>query len=727
VKISVAYFPFNRPNFTSGSALKTLVLWALVLLGLSAPTLAETSATFSSPAVTARLISAQNNVAAGAATLSVGLDLELGEDWKTYWRSPGEVGIPPEIDWATSENVASVDFLWPAPKRFTAFGIENFGYADRVVFPLQIQLERPGEPVTLNASVSLLTCSIVCVPQDFDLTLSLGAGSGTGSGIDRPSAALIAKYVARVPVTEIDAGIDVAESNINTAKTILTVSLRGEAPFIDPDVFPELGAGNALGKPDIRLGDGGRWLWASLPILEVDEERLQDLVLTVTDGKAAAGGAKRAFTLTPEMTEVAPAPPFTLAQITRGLDQLTWIAIIAVLGGLILNVMPCVLPVLSIKLSSAVKHQGAEQRAIRGGFLAAAGGVMVFMWGLAAVLYILQQIGFTVGWGLQFQNPVFLALMFVALAVFSANMFGVFEFSMPVALQSRVARAGGSRGYGADFLTGMFGAVMATPCSAPFLGTAIAFALAGRGVDILIVFTSLGFGLALPYLVVAAAPRLVTYLPKPGRWMIALKLVLGALLVLTAVWLFWVLIGVAGLRSATVVAALTVALLLTLAWQHAPAAFRWGGVLVFAVLPLVAAGTLARDIPAAEMPVGKVAWVPFDRTQIARLVSEGQVVFVDVTADWCITCKANKALVIDREPVASRLNASGVTAMSADWTRPDPAISRYLESFNRYGIPFNVVYGPNAAEGIVLSEILASTAVIDALDQASGGAALAAK
>jgi len=686
-----------------------MALWVLTLGASVSASWAETSAAFSSPAVTARLISAQNGVTEGAQTISAGLDLTLGEGWKTYWRSPGEVGFAPEVDWSTSENVANVEFLWPAPERFTAFGIENFGYSKEVVFPLMLRLERPGEPFVLNTSVTLLTCSTVCVPQNFDLALSLGPKEG----IDQLSADRISRFVARVPVDENSADINTFAANLNADNTELTVSLRGNTPFGDPDVFPELGSGTALGKPDIRLGDGGRLLWASFPVLSLNETTLGDPVLTVTDGPG------RAFTLTTVFTDAPLVPPFTIAQIAPGIDQIAWIALIAVLGGLILNVMPCVLPVLSIKLSSAIKQSGRSQLAVRAGFLAAAAGVMVFMWALAAILFTLQRVGITVGWGLQFQNPVFLALMFVVLAVFSANLFGLFEISLPSAMQTRMARAGGTSGYGADFMTGIFGAVMATPCSAPFLGTAIAFALAGSGVDIVIVFTSLGIGLAAPYLVVAAAPQLVTMLPKPGPWMIGLKIFLGVLLVVTAAWLIWVLMGVAGPGSAMTVAALTVVLLVILAWHRAPAPLRTSGIIVFLALPLIAAGTLSQDAAPKAAEAEVINWVAFDRSKIAGLVSQGQIVFVDVTADWCLTCKANKALVLDREPVATRLNQVGVTSMQADWTRPDPAISRYLESFNRYGIPFNVVYGPGAPNGIALSEILSSAAVIEALDQAT--------
>lgn len=685
------------------------IIVVVAAVGLAAGAQSATSEMFKSPAVTARLIAAQDGVPQNGRTLSAGLHLQLGDGWKTYWRSPGEVGIPPTVDWTGSENVSEVEFLWPAPERFTAFGIENFGYHGEVVFPLRMQVARPGEAARLQAKISLLICSDICVPQDFDLSLELPAGGG----IDQQAADRIASFLERVPAEGDGIGVYRSLFHLDDKNTVLTVTLRSTTPFEDPDVFPELGAGAALGKPDIRLADKGRSLWAKLPVLLIGEASLDDPVLTVTDGP------DRAFTVTPDRAGEDLAPPFRAAAVAPGIETLVWIALVAFLGGLILNVMPCVLPVLSIKLSTVMKHGEQDRRTVRAGFLAAAGGALTFMWGLALILFLLQRAGVVVGWGLQFQNPLFLAAMVLLLSVFSANMLGGFEFSLPSGLQTRLANSGRGHGHAADFLTGMFGAVMATPCSAPFLGTAIAFALAGRGIDIFIVFTSLGIGLAVPYLLVAAVPGAMSLLPKPGRWMVALRFLLGSLLMATVAWLLWVMAGVAGTAAAAAVGGLALALAVALSVPRLPSVARWPIVAACAGLSLIAVPQLTKT-EATEVAVSSLSWMPFDRAEIARRVSRGEVVFVDVTADWCLTCKANKALVIERDPVLTALRAEGTVPMQADWTRPDETISRYLESFGRYGIPFNAVYGPGAPDGIVLSEILSGEAVIDALRSASG-------
>ncbi|AKO97427.1 Cytochrome c-type biogenesis protein DsbD, protein-disulfide reductase [Marinovum algicola DG 898] len=670
------------------------VLWTMLSLALPTAAAAATSDTYSSTALTARLITAEDGVAPEAGTLSAGLVLEMADGWKTYWRSPGEVGLPPELDWGASDNLASTELLFPAPTRFTAFDIENFGYGDAVTFPIQVALESPGQPARLATQVRLLVCKDICIPEDFTLTLDLPQGTG----IDTAAAETLADALARVPAEEAASGLEIEAAHLSD--TALTFAVRHANGFRTPDVFPELDEA-IFGKPDLRLDSDRTRLWAEVPLLYPLDDAPEALRLTVTDGSYAG-------TISAELggsTPPAPSPG-------RGLVAM---ALIAVLGGLILNVMPCVLPVLSIKLAAAVRKSDQGRARVRAGFLLSAAGVLTFFWALAAVTWGLQTMGHAVGWGLQFQSPVFLSTMIVILVLFAANLFGLFELSLPAALQTRLSVAGGSGRLG-DFTTGAFAAVLATPCSAPFLGTAVAYAMSGGGREIAVIFTALGFGLALPYLAVAAFPGVVALLPKPGRWMLALKLVMGGLLALTAAWLFFVLTGVAGLTAAALTATLMALILVALAFRRLP-----GRVLTVAALAaLTVALPALRDPAPAAAAQSATNWVSFDATRLAEHVDAGKIVFVDVTADWCLTCKANKALVLDRGPVSQALATEDILPMQADWTRPDPAISAYLESFGRFGIPFNAVYGPAAPNGIPLPEILSEAAIFEAIEQAGG-------
>lgn len=691
------------------------VALALAALSFAGQAGAAETAPFESPALVATLLTVEDGVPPDSQSLSAGLSIELEEGWKTYWRSPGEVGLPPSIDWSGSTNVAEAELLWPAPSRFRAFGIENFGYEGSVLHPIRIALKEPGQPAELRASVSLLACSDICVPIEFNLDLTLQPGLG----IDRAAAAEIAEWAARIPTDADASDMVLRTAAIDDARDALVVEIAREAAWAGPDLFPEIGTAGTnaavFGAPDIRLSDDGRTLWAALPVLSLSD-RSRPLNLTVTDGSEAV-----VFTSI-SVEGTAPEPPYEADVRAASVLQTAWIVLLAFLGGLVLNLMPCVLPVLSIKLSSALKMAQSDARRVRAGFLATAAGTLAFMWSLAAIVLALRSLGYAVGWGTQFQNPYFLVGLVFVMGLFSMSLLGLFEFRLPQSIGTRLALVG-NQGHAGDFATGAFAAILATPCSAPLLGTAVAFALTGSSLDVLIVFTAMGVGLASPYLAVAARPRLVAALPRPGRWMAAVKAALGFALVATVAWLIWVLSGVASPTVAGVVllalAILCGALILL---RAAPQRRAWAISAAVAATALMAVAPVAVPTDRRAVPDdGLIAWTAFDRAAIARYVSRGETVFVDVTADWCLTCKANKALVLERRPVIDALEAEGIVPMVADWTQPDPTISAFLEANGRFGIPFNIVFGPAAPEGIPLPEILTSEAVMMAIEAASPG------
>ncbi|MGB3409346.1 MAG: protein-disulfide reductase DsbD domain-containing protein, partial [Jannaschia sp.] len=615
----------------------------LLTLGLLAqPLLAATSDPVETRTVVARLVSAADGVGQGTTRLQAGLQLTMTEGWKTYWRSPGEVGLPPELSWEGSENIADVTLAYPAPTRFTAFDIENFGYGGEVVFPLVLALTEAGKPARLDLTANLLVCAEVCVPETVSLTLDLPAGGA----VDAAGAALLTDWVGRVPLSGDEVGLRIERAHLGAEA--LTVSVRADAPFLSPDIFPELGAYGAFGKPDIRLSEGGTLLWARLPVLSPGEGTLD---LTLVDGGLAA-------TMPAALDVTPPLPP----DQSRGF---VWMLLMAFLGGVILNAMPCVLPVLSIKLASALQAKDKGAARVRAGFLVSAAGVMAFFLALAALVIGLRAGGVAVGWGVQFQSPVFLSLMIGLMVLFAANMMGFFEFaglsSDTLTGMARTETHGGLRG---DFATGAFAAVMATPCSAPFVGTAVTYALTNGAGDTLAIFVAMGIGLAMPYLAVAASPGLLRHLPRPGRWMAQVRIVLGGLLLAAAVWLLTVLAGAAGWTVAGSVAVVAVLLLGGMA--------VWRRGLVPGAVGVVAMLALAAVLPAAPAGPGAISdhWQVFARDRIAEDVARGQVVFVDVTADWCLTCKVNKRVVLEAAPVAGRLADAGVPALRADWTRP---------------------------------------------------------
>ncbi len=699
------------------------VLLGLLLCGFFATGLqAKTGPWADTDHSSVRLVSAVNAVG-DREDLQLGLEFQMQPGWKIYWRSPGDAGFPPKPDWSKSSNVAGVEMDWPAPTRFQIFGLQTYGYAEEVIFPLTVRAQVPGEPVTLAARVDYLVCSDICIPGQADVAIDLPEGAATPS----QKTHAIGRFASQVPGPPEAAGLSVTAASVDGDKEnlVLQVALAGTEPMQAPDLYVEGAEGLFFGKPEVTLSEDGMSATLSARGGGVQLAALDGapLTLTVVDGARAIESA-----VTPSIGPVEAAGGPADAQAASA--GLLGILLLAVLGGLILNLMPCVLPVLSIKLMSVVSHGGGRKSDVRLGFLAASAGIVSMFLLLAAGLAGLKLAGGTIGWGIQFQQPAFLAFMVVILTLFAANMAGIFEFALPRFVADAGERAGSRKGVAGHFLTGAFAALLATPCSAPFLGTAVGFALSRGPAEIALVFAALGFGLAIPYLTVAAFPGMATALPRPGPWMIKLKWVLGLALAATALWLASVLAVSVGVETTAAVGALAVLAAVLPAIRRLE-----GSKLGRVALPVSVALGIAAVItpiyrgPAPQATAGvqtlATEWTPFDRAAIARHVADGKVVFVDVTADWCITCQFNKKRVLEVGEVAELLNVEAVVAMRADWTRPDQAISDFLAGYGRYGIPFNVVYGPGAEQGVPLPEILTEADVLAAFDTAGVGSALA--
>lgn len=701
--------------------IKRFVSFAFLLLAVAignAPgTLAATGNWDRNEHVAVRLISAVDGTD-GLTEIPLGLEFQMQPGWKIYWRSPGDAGLPPIPDWTASDNVADAAFSWPRPERFSIFGLETFGYTDHVVLPLTVKPETTGAPITVTGAINYLVCSDICIPFDANVSLTLPADTANLSG----EAPLINRFASAVPRHPSDVGMTLHKAGLATTgedQVTLRVAALSDTPFSNPDMIVEGPDGSYFGKPTVTLSDNGRNAVFDLVGggVGTDDIGATDITLTLLDDGRAAEGFLR-----PQ------AGLDGIGDSGRGsLETLLPILLLALLGGLILNLMPCVLPVLSMKLLSVVSHGGGDKRDVRRGFLASAAGIVTAFLILAGSLAALKQSGLAIGWGIQFQQPVFLAAMVLLVTLFAANMLGFFHIRLPGAVSDVAAAAGqGRKGLGGHFITGMFATVLATPCSAPFLGTAVGFGLSQGVFEIFAVFVALGIGLSAPYLLVALIPGIATAMPRPGPWMDKLKAVLSLALIGTGIWLLTVLDSIVG-REVTLsiggMAALILVIFATRRWlpeariaRMAPAA---AVILSAAALIL----PLTRDAISNAPSVAAVTdanWVPFDEAAISTHVAAGRTVFVDVTADWCITCQFNKKSVVEADPVASWLAQPDVIAMRADWTRPSEVISQYLNKHGRYGIPFNIVYGPDAPQGVALPELLTTDSVVEAAAQSNG-------
>ncbi len=673
---------------------------------------AATSAWIGDAHAKARLVTAVEAVGSGT-TVDAGLEIQMAPGWHTYWRTPGDAGIPTTVDWSGSGNLASSSVDWPAPTRLTLSGLENYVYLDRVLLPMTLRLAEPGKPTRLRAAVDYAACAEVCVPYHADLALDLPAGLAAPG----PEAASIAAALMRVPSALDLAGMALASVTVQprgAKSATLVVQLRTSGPPLrQPDLFVEGLRHGSARRPLTEFKEGGALASLAVAVDGAEAPALAGarLTLTVTDGSARSAEFVATPTVAVGRDPAVPILPMMLA--------------IALLGGLVLNFMPCVLPVLSLKLLALTGLTGDDRRSARLGLCSMAAGVLACFLALAVALIALKAAGTSIGWGIQFQQPWFLAGMAAITVLFAANQWDLLTIGVPGAVTAAALRQA-RHPLANAFLTGVFATLLATPCSAPFVGTAVGFALARGPAEIAAIFGALGIGLSSPYLLLAAMPGLARRLPRPGRWTIWLRRMLSLGFLGTAAWLVVVLADEAGPSAGAVTGALLAASLAVLALRaFLPAStlqHRTSGLLAaLAVVTAVAAPTLTQRIarPAEAM---QAFWRPFDLAEVRRNVDAGRVVFVDVTAAWCLTCKVNEAAVLDRPPVFDRLRGPGVIAMRADWTRPDPTIATFLQSFARYGVPLDVVYGPGHPEGEALPELLTPAIVTAALKSAANTA-----
>lgn len=691
----------------SGLAMK-LILVALFLFALPSDAFALAGEWVTDNTVSARLIAA-SPIAMTEDTAKLGLELRLADGWHTYWRSPGISGLPPQLDWSRSQtdanNLKEAVLHFPAPRRYSAFGLETVGYGEHVVFPIEAKLRNAGQGLKADLSVDILVCSSICVPKHFDLSLAVP----TGSAFPDTETALWQQAQALLPSSPEESGILLKGISSDGQSLTYIVSLRDRQGA--PDIFTENDKNIGFSAPAIEYDDKSST--ATLVIKPVDTlpegvtlEKIP-MTLTIVNGDHAT-----------EIKNIMPAAVYSPPAFAPAKTSVLFALLCALLGGFILNLMPCVLPVLSLKIVSVISHGGGEARAVRLSFLHTAAGIIFSFLVLAIAMVGLNAFGLAMGWGVQFQQPFFLMFLVLLLTFFAANLWGLFEIPLPRFLADTLSETYHPKLAG-DFATGAFATLLATPCSAPFLGTAVGFALASGPLEIFAVFLALGFGMALPYFAVALFPRAATLLPKPGAWMIRLRQILGVAIALTALWLLWILAAqitaVSALGFGLMMAAIHILLALKKRGIHYLATIA---LIVLACVLAVFVGAQGALKPKEEAPIDRL-WMAYDPMSLKADIAEGKTVFLDVTADWCLTCRANMKFALSNGAVAQRLFHSDVIAMQANWTNPNPEVAELLHAYGRYGIPFNIVFGPQAPQGIVLPELLTPKIVLDAIDEAA--------
>lgn len=624
------------------------------------------------------------------------LSVSLEKGWKTYWRSPGEGGISPSVDWQKPVTAQQATWFWPTPARFDVAGITTQGYHDEVTLPVILSGEVPG---TIAGTLTLPVCSNVCILTDYPFSLDLRS-----SGDSADFARQFATAMGKVPIAE-----GLADSvTAGYRPGVLQITAHREQGWQNPEVFTDTLEGSSLGKPGVTVD--GQLAQFTLPVTDEWGDKAADISGKTLSIVLSDNGLAQQIHLT-----VSPLPAGA-----PGAVALWQVALMALAGGFILNLMPCVLPVLGMKLGSILQVEQRNRKSIRVQFLASSGGIITSFLALALLMTGLRYTDQTLGWGIQFQSPWFIGLMVLVTALFTANLLGLFEINLPSKMTTRLAthRRSGLRGH---FAEGAFATLLATPCSAPFLGTAVAFALAAPLPVLWGLFLMLGIGMSLPWLMIALWPGLAMCLPRPGRWMLRLRLFLGALMLSACLWLLSLM---QNHFSALTVAVLTGILLVMLfafslrryglrnsALTAGAGALLAGVVIVVASQLSGAGGKPLRD---------DIAWQPLSEEAIQTALAAKKVVFVDVTADWCVTCKANKYNVLMRDDVQKALTENDVVALRGDWTLPSKPINDFLQKRGSVAVPFNQIYGPHKPAGEILSPLLTRDAVLQGLKDARG-------
>ena len=670
----------------------------------------------------------------------LGLEMALSGNWHSYWKTPGDAGLPPEFS-VLNSSISLDQPLWPAPQRFDSLGIETLGYHGNVVFLFPLVDFDPAQDGHLDLEVTYLVCDTLCLPKSAQLSLSWQGNLWQEAAHD----AVISAAYQKIPQTSAQAGYVFLDQDkglvTNAQNSLLAFALRAEQPFEAVDIFVESSQeGWNFTGPQLSFSQDKKLVWVEIgasKAWDFPQNLEQTLALTMVDGdKAVVFGALKAqeladiaaykaeiFQAKSAQSHASKAP----LQISSRVLLMLWVAFV---GGLILNVMPCVLPVLSLKLLATLQSAQDDRRQLRLSFFATALGIISSFWLLAFFTVLLKLSGQSLGWGMQFQQPWFVLIMMGIMGLFSANLFGLFELHLPARLTQvldrfTVAKADPTQRQKLihSFFMGFLATLLATPCSAPFLGTALSFALSQSSLLIVLIFTCLGLGLATPYLLLMAAPQALGFLPKPGPWMLIVRKAMGLALLLTLLWLASVLDAQSGSVMVIIAFILLIAAIGFFAKQRAMALISLGLFLSLPLWPLAQHSWLfgwlnKEPSNSAQAELALRSWHDWDIQEIAQRSQKGQLSLLDITARWCITCQTNKSLVIDRQPAQALFARQDVKLFRADWTSPDQEISDFLAEHQRYGIPFTIVYGPKAPKGIILPELLNHKALVQAIEDA---------
>jgi thiol:disulfide interchange protein len=670
-------------------------------------------------------------------TILVGVQLRMPPKWHTYWRNPGESGAPTKVLWTFPEGVTAGDVLWPVPEKYEAEGMVTYVYHNEAVLlvPLTFDPKVPKGPLQLSAKVFWLECEQLCVPGKANLTASVTVAEATKPAA---GATVIRDAQKRLPKADASSNVQTSWENGKTPEErLLTVSWKPHAANVQGDFFPYETAGLEFAGASEMIKSGADEIRLRKAMKKLDRDWPKEIKGLVTEqGK---GQPAEGWEITSSQESKVSAAPATPVEPRRTAPAASLIGMLgfAFLGGLILNIMPCVLPVIALKILGFVQ-QGKEAPARVGklGMIYGLGVLFSFLC-LAGLVIGVQQAGRSAAWGMQFQNPKFVIFMTTLVLLIALNLFGVFEVTLSGNAVGAASQLASREGASGAFFNGVLATALATPCTAPFLATALGYAFVQPPAIIVLFFVCIGLGLAFPYVLLSLRPSWLKFLPKPGAWMEKFKIMMGFPMLATAIWLlsltgrhfgasgplwigmFLIIVALAayiygafvqrGVRHKGLAAGITLALLVAGYGYALERELKWRA----PVKANANAGLAQREASAID-------WQPWSTAAVEKARNEGRPVLVDFTADWCLTCQANKKIAIEVSSVQAKLKQINAVALLGDYTLEDDAITAELKRFERAGVPLVVVFPKDKKKDpLILPATLTPSIVLDALEQAS--------
>ncbi|HEY0140371.1 MAG TPA: protein-disulfide reductase DsbD domain-containing protein [Thermoanaerobaculia bacterium] len=705
---------------------------ALVLVVASFVPSAVHGDVVSTPHVTAELLLEKPSVAPGE-SFDVALRMRMKEGWHTYWKHPGDSGEPTDISWKLPPGFTAGEIQWPYPQKISLAPLTTYGYEGEVMLLVPFKAAsdaKPGTTARVTADAYWMVCEKTCIPEEVKLALDVPIGAGPVVPSE-PAASAFASTRAKLPIPTDGWKITASEQG---KEFVLRID-PPEGVALDRNVqfFAASGPLIEYSAPQPTSVDGGvvtmRLVRSSY--LTGRAERINGILLAASGGRGS-GPAAFGFDVpvsTPAAGAAAPAAagsPATAATATTAVPPTLLFALaLAFAGGVILNLMPCVFPVVSLKILSFVQSSGDDPRRVRAHGLTFAAGVLVAFWALAGLLLALRAAGEEIGWGFQLQSPGFVAAMAFLLFGLGLSLAGVVEIGTTL---TRLGGGGGT-GYRSSFMNGALATVVATPCTAPFMGAALGFAMTQSAGTSMLIFTALGAGMAAPYVALSAWPALLRFLPRPGAWMVRFRHLTAFPLFATVAWLVWVFGHQTGndgvLRLLLGLTLLALGLWIWGQWVTLSAAERtkWtartaaAGFIVGGLVLAATSAPTATAAPSSSAAEG-IAWEVYSEARVAEHRAAGRPVFIDFTAAWCLTCKVNERIAFSSNEVQQLVKARNIAMLKADWTSKDPAITRALAAFGRNGVPLYVLYEADpAAQPRLLPEILSPGILVNALSE----------